>query len=563
MTGNKELKKLIHKEITEYHEPLDINPSFAPTQKEILNLIDLYWVDKFKGNEKDSQGFRKVFYNIVQNPTLVASKMIDIDTKDILLIPINKSNHYLVMIMKKDLDIYMKENGFGKFLNQCVYEFPKYGHLLAKNVNSVPKIVSLKNIINQQDVPRILDSDYVTDHHQYTRFQLDEVGKNWDNVEKAKELVNKYDRINVYERHGAVPGSPYDYNIIAMPASKSGEEVMLYQDIINRDKLYKEVKLDEIPGRALGRGTVEKLFQSQTHLNKVAYLKSKSLNWTSKQLFQSADKNTANNLIHDAQDGDVIKTREISKIPLEERNLSAYREEEQVWSNLIDKLTFAFDSVTGETAPAGQPFSLGALQSKMAGGYFDLKKEDLGMFIKDIMYDWILPSFKKNRNREHSIAMSNFDHDEIKKLRTAVINKRVNKVVGEQIKKGYLPTQEEISQLEEVVAQVVKGKKDLTIPAEAYTNLEAKMDVVITGESIDMSSKLTTAQTLLQILGSNPTIVNDPRTRKVLDKILTWTGWDPADFDDVGEGQEAQIGGSIARPNIPVGPQIVNNQQQV
>ena len=72
---------------TTYEEefPL-INPSYAKNQKQILELVDYYWMNKFKDGDRDTLGFKKAFYNIVMNPTEVSQKFIDFDTKDVRII---------------------------------------------------------------------------------------------------------------------------------------------------------------------------------------------------------------------------------------------------------------------------------------------------------------------------------------------------------------------------------------------------------------------------------------------------------------------------------------------
>ena len=65
---------------------LDANPSYAPTQEDLLALIGLYLNSKFKTGDKDSGGLKKHFYNISNFRCAVGSKATDIDTKDVKLI---------------------------------------------------------------------------------------------------------------------------------------------------------------------------------------------------------------------------------------------------------------------------------------------------------------------------------------------------------------------------------------------------------------------------------------------------------------------------------------------
>ena len=102
-------------------------------------------------------------------------------------------------------------------------------------------------------------------------------------------------------------------------------------------------------------------------------------------------------------------------------------------------------------------------------------------------------------------------------------------------------------------------EEERTIPKGIYENLKYKLNIVITGEEIDTASKLTTLQTIFQILGSNPTILQDKRVKRVFYKMMDIAGFNPRDIDieetpslqgsvsDV----RAQVGGSIAKPPAP------------
>ena len=70
---------------------------------------------------------------------------------------------------------------------------------------------------------------------------------------------------------------------------------------------------------------------------------------------------------------------------------------------------------------------------------------------------------------------------------------------------------------------------------------------------------------VMQILGSNPTILHDKRTKNVFYKMLDLIGVNPHDLGDdptpdmATAMMPAQVGGSIARPQAQ--PMQMNNQQ--
>ena len=80
---------------------------------------------------------------------------------------------------------------------------------------------------------------------------------------------------------------------------------------------------------------------------------------------------------------------------------------------------------------------------------------------------------------------------------------------------------------------------------------------------------MTTLQTILQIIGSNPTILRDKVTKKVFYKLLDMTGISPTDLnveeeqsvEDMAGEMMAQRGGSIAGARPIAMPQQTTNSQ--
>ena len=113
-------------------------PNYVKNQKRNIELIDLYWISRFRDGDTTDAGLRKGFFNIIKHAVRVASKMIDVDTKDVKIVAEEGQSYYPAWLYGKDLRIWMKDkknkNGktFGQFMNKLVYSFPKYGHLLVK-----------------------------------------------------------------------------------------------------------------------------------------------------------------------------------------------------------------------------------------------------------------------------------------------------------------------------------------------------------------------------------------------------------------------------------------------
>src|ERR1700693_1475158 len=60
---------------------------------------------------------KKVFWNIGKRRATIASKQIDIDTKDFLLISENQETEWNVHLLEKELKAYLQKEKYGKLLN--------------------------------------------------------------------------------------------------------------------------------------------------------------------------------------------------------------------------------------------------------------------------------------------------------------------------------------------------------------------------------------------------------------------------------------------------------------
>lgn len=534
----------INKKITYYEDDVQMNfaPTYAPSQASIISLIDNYWVSKYRDGSYDSLGFLKPFYNIVVNPTEVAAKMIDIDTKNINVIAENGASFYPAWFFSKELKAWMKEKKFAQLLNEIVYKLPKYGSVVIKKHGSDIDLVPLQNLINNPNVEK-LEDDLIIEEHTETQSKFRDLAEEygWENIDEAIELVAKGKDVTYYEAYGKFEDTKDNYHIVCSHGTE-----------LHSAKLsecpYREVHWDKIKGRWLGRGQVEKLFEAQVQQNKVSIYKSQSLHWTSKRIFQTRDDGVERNLMTDVNNGDILRNRsEITPIANEERNIHAYAEEESRWDQLIEKLGFSYDVVRGQRMPSGTTLGATEIAAAMAGGYFEIKREDIGIFLRLMILDWLIPLFKKERRVEHKIMITDFDDEELQKLRTLITQEKTNKMIIDYLRRsGQIPSLAEIEVFKIIIGEKVKKEKELIIPEGHYDNLKYRLDVNITGEQLNMAARLNFIQVVLQIIGSNPTLLQDPRTKKLMSQLMEAGGLSPIIQEEEPAGV-AQLGGSLPK----------------
>ena len=584
----KEILEAIAVEENYYHNTeLVQNPAFAEKQWEVLDLVDRYMLSQYRDSDIDSLGQKKLFYNIVSLPVDIATKQLDIDTKDIQIIATDE-NYWSSWVMGKELNLWMKEQFFGTLLNKMAHRYARDGHLVCKKVGKEVQIVPIKALMFRPDTNNKIQNIPVVELHYYKKDEFEKVAKDrgW-NTEGVTFNPNStitstapstpssaldedrdypaYDII-VYEYYfpkGYQEDDDKNYNIIT-------SDGILLAETSRTSSPYKDIPWEIIFGRTSGRGQVEKLFDEQIYLNRIANYKAEGLSWTSKHIFQTRDNAINTNLLFETENGDVMPVNsEIQPISTEERNLSFYGYEEGRWENNAYSRTFTTEPLAGQRSPAGTPLGSTILQAQMAGGYYKQKKEELANFIKEIIWDWVLPEFKNDNRAEHEVLLSNIlDNDRMsEQFLKMQLDDRMNKL----LKKGQYMSPEQLQIRKAINAEIIKNSK-LNIPKGIYDNLKQKISILITGEEIDTASKLTTLQTVFQIIASNPTVFRDKRVRKVFDAMLNLSGINPQDldFDEevdieaiVGQSREevAQRGGSIAAPRPSPVPQQVTQLQ--
>lgn len=536
-------------------DKLDINPSYAPNQMQIVDLIDMYWMDKFRDGDTNKEGWKKAFFNILRNPTYVSQKMVDLDTKDVRITAAEGASYYPAWLYSRDLMLYMRINSFGRFLNELVFNTPKYGSSLMKRAQGRVLYVPARNIkAVDQGVSKLEEVSHLIEGHEYTPAQLRAQGWDPTATEEAIRETPAGQKICVLERFGEMSGETMNYWI----GTDTG--IVLHRDkFADIRELYRKMDWEEIPGRFLGRGVPESLFEAQIHKNRITNFKTEGLHWSSKHIFQTRDTTVQKNLMTQVDNGQVIHTNDpLQPLVNEERNLAAYASEDQRWDALIRDLTFSYSELSGERPPAGTPLGTSVLQAHQSGGYFDMRREEMSLVLKDVILDWIIPDFKNEKYTEHQLMLGEFDEQEVSRLRDMFSTKYGNENVLRYIAQtGKMPDFQQQQLLTAAARERVNRQKDIKIPSGYYNDVKYKVDVIITNEQLDVAARLTTLQTGLQILASNPGIVTDPRTKRIFFKMLELSGVSPIDLgiDDasVKPGLEETMqtlrpGGSVARP---------------
>ena len=193
----------------------------------------------------------------------------------------------------------------------------------------------------------------------------------------------------------------------------------------------------------------------------------------------------------------------------------------------------------------------------MAASYFSQIQENIAEQIKNLLYNKIIPYFQKLNSGEHILRIAGEDLD---KLNQVIISQKAREsLFSYLITNGKLPTKDFLDIKKALIEEKVKQDKErlVKIPSGFYKNLKYKIDIVITGESLDMRTQSANLLSALQAITADPTLLSDPAKKKFFYKYLERTGISPEDIRPTEQGGIETLtrgGGGVSRPTIPATP---------
>ncbi len=576
----------VRKLVDKFYRDVEMPGGWSHNLPAMLKLIDLYYNSKFKTGQYDAQGFRKFFYNIVKPACDIATKFIDLDTGNIVLHPEMGGNELRIFLMQHRLKQWLKEQNFGKDLNDMTQNWPIYGHLVLKKAGKRWDIVPLQNMrvdpagrwLNKMSCFAEIYMMSISELAQMKGWEKKEL---YERGEEDQYLIYDYFELTAEGWHRCVKGDLWSHKkndginrSVEAELNKLNEEwtgscVLFEEDVKEISSRYREIKWEDVPGRWLGRGFVEYLEDNQVARNETENLERKGLALSALKLWQTRDEMIGGqNVLVNAVNGQILKVEsEITPISMEERNLAQYSETRQNWDMNTERKTFTSDITTGASLPSRTPLGVANLQATLASSFFERKREELGIFIKNLLLDEIIPSFVHDTSKEHTLIFSTSDED-TDWLDNAITETMVGeKVVQYAMKTGWYPPKEQKDLIRMQVKDKLKGQKNryLKIPDGFWKNAKYYVDIDITGESMDSGTKANVLNLALQIIGTNPGVTQNPATRSILFNILSLGGVNPADLNlsptSDQSGQQPQVAGSLAAPKGPVAGQFKVSQQ--
>lgn len=582
---------------------IEVVPGYNFSQYNTIKKSHLYFTGHYeKGDYEEVNGVlrKKVFHNLSNWRCEIATKMIDMDIKDFMLVSNNADTDWNVFLLERELKVWLKKNEMGQILNEVSRLLPIYGSVVLQKTKDGARVVDLRNLYVDQSTDLLSNASYINIRHLLSHRDIRKMGKKgWENTNEAIDnFSGKYSQgydmggasmtsngsalfyegssvqksqaqasplVEVWERYGEVPLSWFtdkesDENEYVLAkycvagvdqTTKNDEGVVMHEDgiVLYKEQIdeipFKEVHYNKIEGRWLGIGIVESLFENQRRMNEVKNQEARANELASIQIFQSRDDTIASNITTDLSNGDILRVKsEITPIATESRNIQALQLTAESIEQHSDNLTFSRDVISGENAPASATLGAVQLQTQQTTAVFDYKKENIGLFLGEFIKDLVFPQIEKELNREHVLRITG-SFAELQKLRNNfATNVATRKMIRGMIDGDVTTDQESYDMLKQTALDNISemGDKIWTeIQANFFKNLDYNVDVVSTGENRNIYAQINNGNALLQSLSADPTLLQDPAKRQVFFKVMSAMGWHTSELESIeNEAQLAQ-----------------------
>jgi hypothetical protein len=248
------------------------------------------------------------------------------------------------------------------------------------------------------------------------------------------EMISETEGIEVWERWGLMPkswltGKKSDAkkrieghivvsNLVYSPIVHFVEENLKKDSTGKIVKPYEEGRLRRVRGRWDGVGVPEMVMGLQIWLNVVVNIRISRGRISQLGIFkikrganitpQMVKKLAANGAIL------VDNMEDIQQVVIDEASEASYKDEEVI-TNWAQRVTQAYEAVTGEPLPSTMPATTAAIQTKFAQSAFVLIREGMGMFIQRWLKRHAWPILQKNLTKG-KIALITGSFEEMRQL---------------------------------------------------------------------------------------------------------------------------------------------------
>lgn len=523
----------------------------------MVKNITYYILSRYMDGQTDQLKRRKPFRNIGNAIVDIEFRAKNIDRKAIEATATD-GDYVFSLIVNKELQQWMRDNKFGKFIDDYQRKKSEYGSVLLKKTEANGELII--DVVKWNNVavnPRDITGGIKVEKSEMSPLELRKRSDVWDEtvietvIAEHKKAKHPNKDIEIWDIEGEFPKTYFDKYADA----KTSETVLANVIIANVNKKkhrlyyteldesrFKHFKRKEVENRDFGIGVWEEVMEPQIWTNDAVIAEKFAMDMGGKVILKTNKKTdipSAASLL----DGEIIELRDneyLESMSLMPAALPQFQNVVDSWFVNTQRDQSTFNALTGEEAKAGTPFAAQALQAAQGGSIFNKRRDADGFDIEEVLVDWVVPHIVKKINKAHKLTAS-YSPKELRIIDRAIRIEMKNNGIQDLIKSDNEDiTPEMVSgldgQIEEVLAE--RPERSIEIPAGYVTadKVKKKVRFNLTDEMEDSQRKLNALAVALQNLPAN-----DPQRSVLVNEMMELGGISPVTFGSAGQpAQSAQ-----------------------
>lgn len=521
--------------------------------RNLIRILRKNYFGTFDEPQDAHTGLQKVWYPLTQINVEAVIKNIDLDQKDINFKSKTANGYAVTEVTRAAVKDKLSRIYFGQKLDTFERYLAIDGTAVWKTWKDNGKLnieyVDLLNIYIDPTTPSIQEAYRFTERSMMFPDAIANQ-KNWINnkgimpVEglprtdpfygnRSTMMNSNVKMVDVYECWGMIPkslitGLVSDDNtevpgriVVSGLDSPGKERCHVIEANLKTDaegnslKPYEECWFTRVPNRWYGMGIAEKVLSLQIYANIVFNVRINRSRISQLGLFKIRKGSgiTPQMLSKLPSNGAVVLNSldDLQQFEIQEVGATSYKDEDVI-NTLSQRLTNAFDVVTGEGLPADTPATNAVIQNQNAKSGFSMIKDGLGFFLERWMDRHALPLIAKELTADSIVRFSQ-DEDTFNHLVDRVVMFKAKEALDESFAKGYVPSEQELL-MEIQSAREKMGKSDIFVTnVQQIVASELETEVYVTNEKTDIA---VTVQNLINMLRVAPQFT-EPIVKEVFD----------------------------------------------
>lgn len=513
------ISEVVKKIVSDYRETsIEILPGLTRNQYETIKKIYFYRHDKFVECSDD----KAIFWQVVSPYIPHFAKLIDLDPKDLRPKGEGDVNFYQAWILRRKFQGWVEDNNFSVDIDDLTKLMSSFGSFVwkvtKKGGKSVVEPCDLRNLAFDATSKTIREASLVELHYLSDSEIRDKGWKNKDKIVKNAVIDQKTGKKEIWEFWGNYEYKDGKFKYYhAIGAGYGDKETIAFDEDTEKDESpYYDFHLYEYDGMWLRKGAYETCFPEQHRANTLVNENAQATAIASLLLLKSEDPNTQGNVLHQAISGQIITSKDLQQIGIDNRAYTTLLNELEKIERQVQKKLMLPDIATGDNLPAGTPFRGMALMSNAYKSAFKQIRARIASGIVDVLLGRIFPELVKDWNRGSILEIAE-SVDDIKIYDKAIKNLVRARMYADANARGEMVTPEMEMSLEQAVDDSIRinGRKVET--SKGFFDFKYGITLDPVGETYDKAQQNDAIIQALTLVMQNPAITDIPAYKQLLE----------------------------------------------